>query len=352
MSTQRTLVAIDDGYAQIKLVADNPEGGPPVKRLFRSSVRAGRHSLRGMGGESRGGNYVTEEGQEYSVSEAIEGESTQFNGFHTSPMNRVLVMHALVQAGFSGREVDLVTGLPVADFYTDGGEVNKAKMDAKKANLRKGLRDSASREPTALPTLSTINIGCQAVSAWIDHTMDDDLEYRRDAKGDILAKGRVGVVDVGGRTTDIAVVINDGGVPGIDMGRIVTENVGVLDVYKHVMSAVRSKWGFDDKFTLAEQDRAVRERTIEIFGQEEDIGDLVDRAVADVSGRIERLIDARLEGGGSMKSIVFVGGGCALLKDLAKPFRNGHMAADPEFANAVGLYKYRLLSRKLKNQAA
>ena len=75
-------VAVDDGYAQTKLVGEDPETGKMVKQIIRSSVRQGRSGLSSFNG---GGidQYETEEGDVFTVSNEIESENTQFDGFHT-----------------------------------------------------------------------------------------------------------------------------------------------------------------------------------------------------------------------------------------------------------------------------
>ncbi len=346
MADDRILVAIDDGYAQIKLWGMRPDGTGTQRRLIRSSIKSGKHGLVGMGaGEGGIGAYKVEEGETFTVSDHVDGETTQYDGFHTSPLNRVLITHALHEGGYGGRDVELMVGLPVKGYYKVSNDVDVAKIDAKKANLVKGVRRVSSDAPPA--RLAAIDVGCQAVSAWVDHMLDDDLK----PKGEM--KGNVAIVDVGGRTTDIAMIVNDSGRPTINMSQSTTVNVGVLDVYNAFIEGVQAKHEVEsDGFTLAMQDAAVRERSLMLFGSPTDVGDVVDDAIAQVEGKIQRIIEGKLRGGAALRSIVFVGGGSALLKRLAEPFRNGHMAPDPEFANARGLYKYRQLSRMRTKTAA
>ncbi|WP_240533981.1 hypothetical protein [Aeromonas veronii] len=67
-----------------------------------------------MAGAGRnGGFYQTEEGGAYTVNEHLQNyEDTRFKEYPKSALNRVLVHHALRQAGFGGKNVVIATGLP------------------------------------------------------------------------------------------------------------------------------------------------------------------------------------------------------------------------------------------------
>ena len=123
-------VAIDDGYAQTKLVGQCPETGELKKVILRSAAKEGDV---GLGSFTGGGKdqYRTEEGRTFTVSSAIESENTQFDSFHTSELNRVLVNHALLKAGYSGQQINLMTGLPVSDYFL-GNERDDEQIDAKR----------------------------------------------------------------------------------------------------------------------------------------------------------------------------------------------------------------------------
>jgi plasmid segregation protein ParM len=321
------LVAIDDGYAQTKLYT--AENGTVKRFMMRSSVRPGRFGLMSLSGDGNIGSYLTAEGEEFTVSEEIEGENTQFDGFHTSAMNRVLVHHAIWAAGLGGGSVKLVTGLPVADFFA-GGRRNEKKIAAKRENLLKSIT-SVSGETLAI--LEDVTVGCQALAAFVNHLLDDDLNERD------VAADKVAVVDIGGRTTDIALII-DG--KSFDPRRSGTENMGVLDVYTALAELIKARHGIKDEYPLAVIDKAVRTGSIKLWGKPVDVSDLVNQAIGEQQAKIGREIERRLGGAADLDAVLFVGGGSALFTDIAKMFPNGEQVDDPEFANAKGLYKYAL----------
>lgn len=327
MTTKPLLVAIDDGYAQTKVYGERPDG-TVGKYHMRSSVRPGRYGVGSISGDGFMGLYDTEEGP-FTASEDVEAESTQFDNFHTSTMNRVLVNHGLVGAGYGGIEVDIITGLPVADFFGPDGAKDESKISLKKANLQKPVQLVSGTDKVAI--LKDITVGCQAVAAYIDYALDDELNEIRDVDG------AVAIVDIGGRTTDIATVI---GGSRIDHARSGTANIGVLDVYKAVKQGIWAQEKIRDDFPINVIDKAVREGFIKLYGQKQDVSKIVADVVAEYQAKLAREIERRISTGAAMNAVVFVGGGSALFKDIASTFRNGHMSEDPEFANARGLYKY------------
>lgn len=326
-TTNTLKVAIDDGYAQTKLYGVD-ENGNVVKHVMRSSVRPGRYGLGAISGTGNVGLYETDDDGPFTVSDEIESENTQFDGFHLSAMNRVLVNHALVSGGFGGKNVDIMTGLPVADFFIRGLK-DEDKIAAKKENLKKPI--SLDSGDGLVANINQVDVGCQAVAAWVDFALNDDLSERDGVDG------AVAIVDIGGRTTDIATVVNG---QSIDHARSGTANIGVLDVYKAVENAIGIQFKMRDEFPIATIDEAVRTGKIRIWGKEEDVSELVSDTIKEYESKISREVERRIGSGAAMTAVVFVGGGSALFKDIAGTFPNGHLPEDPEFANARGLFKY------------
>lgn len=324
------LVAIDDGYAQMKLYGDAlVPGEPPLKFMTGTAIRQGRFGVASVSGSGMMGSYRTEEGEDYTVSESIESENTQFPTFHVSQMNRVLVTHTLLEAGYNGQAIDLVAGLPLGDFFDDEGGINQENIDRKKANLLKGVSDRVHGKSV---TINSVNIGCQALAAFVDYWLDDELKPR-----DVPSE-RVAVVDIGGGTTDIAVIINGN---SFDAKRSGTHKFGALNVYSSLMRGVNKHFDTSDKYPLSVLSQAVRTNRIRLWGKEHDITDLVKEALLEQQEQIKRNIERMLGKASDIDAVLFVGGGAALFKDISSMFPNGVAIEDPEFANARGMHKYR-----------
>jgi plasmid segregation protein ParM len=324
------LVAIDDGYAQIKLYGRAPDG-TIVRDVNRSSVRSGRNGIGSVTGDGFVGLYETEIG-DFTVSDDIEAENTQFDGYHTHPMNRVLVTHGLVSAGdgvFQGKNINLMTGLPVADFFQKGFKDDE-KIDLKTKNLLKPVTLLSGGNG---PIIKNVTVGCQAIAAWYDYVFDDALGVRNDPEGEIA------IIDIGGRTTDIATVING---KAVDHSRTGTANIGVLDVYRDVNRAISSKWKLRTDLPIKVIDKAVRTGQIKLWKKIEDVSDIVQAVIAEYQDKIAREVESKINSGATMNAVVFVGGGSALFSNIKSEFPNGETGDDPEFANARGLYKFAL----------
>lgn len=342
--TKSILVAIDDGYAQTKIYGISPtKPSERLRTVYRTSLRPGRLRLASIGGEGVVDCYRTEEGDEFTVSEDIAAENTQFDSFHVSTMNRVLAHHGLALAGYRGLSVDLVTGLPVADYFAIDGGLNHDMIKAKTGNLLKGVESVSSSGPLA--TIKTADVGCQAVAALFDYALDDDLNPR----DGVDIRGKVAIVDIGGRTTDIAVVVGGAQIDNASSG---TRNLGVLDVYKLVESSIQKEFGIRDSIPTKDLDATVRSGSIRLWNENKDVSELVRAAVREIEGQILREVERKLGSAAMMSAVVFVGGGAALFKDVSARLRNGRTVDDPEFANARGLWKFATLQVLKGSKAA
>lgn len=141
------LVAVDDGFRQIKLVTAD-------RRHAQLSVARPGFTLGGAlgsaGGDAGAGAYRTQ-GRDFTVDPDIEGEDTRFDDYALSDINRVLVHHALYANGLSGRDVVLASGLPFGLYFRAGttesnGDLLKRKME----NLAIPVESMDGRKPPAL----------------------------------------------------------------------------------------------------------------------------------------------------------------------------------------------------------
>jgi plasmid segregation protein ParM len=327
MSKRELLVAVDDGYAQMKCYGDTPEGQGTKAFVMRSAIAVGRRGLGSINGDETVDAWETD-GRAFTVSDAIQTENTQLDSFHFSDMNRVLINHALYAAGYGGRKVSLVAGLPVANFFAHGMRNDEA-IDKKKQNLLKAVKLTSSNADVA--EIVDVRIGCQAVAAYVDWLLDDNLNERRSADS------RVAIVDIGGRTTDIAVVI---GGRQIDHDKSGTANTGVLDVYSAVERGIQKQFDIPDRLSLNQLDQVVRTEKVKLFGRDENVTKVVRDAVSEQEEKIRMECERKIGSGATLDAIVFVGGGSALFKTINTKFRNAVMIENPEIANARGMWKF------------
>lgn len=326
------LVAVDDGYAQIKLIGDPVKAGEKInKKSIRSSVKYG--AIGSLSGEGSTATYIADD-QKMTVTDKVAGESTQFDGFHTSSMNRVLINHALVEAGYGGKKIRLYAGLPVGDFFRDSFK-NVEFIEKKKENLLKAVQRHMGS--MSMPNIVSVDIGCQAVAAFVDYYIPDS---QKDTKRSPIEFDAIAVVDVGGRTTDIAVVLRSG--EQIDHDRSGTKNIGVLNAHKTLTKLIQKEFDVVDEYSSEFLDRALRTGKARIYGEEVDVSKLVGLAVQEPAQQLTNMVREKLGSASNIDKVIFVGGGAALFRDhLQKLYpRNGFISDDPEFANARGLYKF------------
>lgn len=220
--------------------------------------------------------------------------------------------------------VDLVvvTGLPVA-FYGDKGRL-QAVFEGQHRATRQGRRSQLFR-------VTECRVIPQPFGALLTMALDD-RGHVADSK---LAEGAVGVVDVGGKTTNLLSVNR--------LTEIAREtasvNVGAWDV----MRAVRDHLS-EHCPNLEVRDHQIMEaiiaRKIKYYGQSVDLGPVVDTALAPLAGQVVAQATQLWNGGAALDAILVSGGGALLLgPHIQHQFPHAQVVDDPVFANARGFWK-------------
>lgn len=317
-------VGLDDGYAAVK-VAYLQDG---KIRMFSVPSRA-RMGLVGIGtidssGTSPVGGYRTE-GINYTVSPEIEGEETRIPDYNVSPLARVLSHHALVKAGFGGKAVRLASGLPPDALYD--ADLVKKKIESFEIPVER-LDGGAS------PLIADHRVYPQGVMAVVDW-LYDGVSVREQ-------KYPVGVVDIGGQTTDLSVILPPE-TPGegfrIDREKTVSfAGYGVLSAMSLLRKKLIRHFGLDE-ISSSLLSEAIRTGTLRLFGRETEIAELREEAISEVSSQIATRVRSVLGKGTSLDAVLFVGGGSQVFSTLAGSYPNALIPENPEFANARGMLK-------------
>jgi plasmid segregation protein ParM len=167
-----------------------------------------------------------------------------------------------------------------------------------------------------------------------------DVVLYRNKDGKIVvnkeqAAKAMAVIDIGGRTTDVAVIQNG----NLDISRSSTINVGMLSVQEMVKEAIIGK--FDVTPTIEQLNTALSEKKIKLWGKWEPVADLVLSAQKTILSRIESECKRCIGNGADLDQVVFVGGTVAEVEGLLQGwFRNQHIGFEPGYANARGMQKY------------
>jgi len=321
-SDELVLVAIDDGYAETKLVANGVQLSVP------SIARAGTHGVLQINEDVKNSvrAYAMENGETFTVGDGIEGERTQFDSYPYSTLNRAIVQHALQLAGFGGRRVRVATGLPLEQFY-ENLVPSARRIRDKKANLAQPVSILGKGKAAVIVQQDVYS---EAVAACIDFYLDDEGRPRD-------VSWPIAIVDIGGRTTDIATIL-DG--ENIDMQRSGTATLGVLDLYRDLDAGLRTAFSLSSPLSQQIVRNALTTGTVRLFNEVHDVATHVAASRSHIEEALKREIDRRIGSGAELAAVVFVGGGARVFEGLPKLFAHSSIPDAPEFANARGMYKF------------
>lgn len=319
-------VGIDDGFSETKIVA----GGQCIR--IPSQAKAGEVKEVALEGDANSVfSYKSSDGV-YSVGALREFDSTQFDDYPKSAMNRVIVAHAIRTAGIpADAKLIIASGLPLKSYYK-GDKPNVTYIKEKQANLVRN--DIVAMDGTALPEILDHQVISEGIAAWMDIVIQRDEDGKL-AKNKDLYNKRIAIIDIGGRTTDIAVIQAS----RLDVERCATINVGMLAIREIVAEAIRER--FDLQPTDEMLNSALDKKVIRLWGEDKPVADMFADAKKTVANRIESECKRRLGTAADIDEVVFVGGTVEELGSLINGwFRNQRVGDNPAFANASGMQKY------------
>lgn len=319
------LLAVDDGHNDTDVLWHDENSVEHLAR-FESSAVPGKRMM-DFQGESLSAMYDTD-GQSFTCGPRRllgAGLDTRTTDYPLSPLNRVLVAHAIRKAGVdTDTPVALVTGLPLKEWMSQS---RNARKEGKMRNL-------------ALPVIGKDGWSRPAI-VWQDVYPEAISAYVHGRSSGALPAGNTAVIDLGGRTTDIAVVIvDDNGVPaGIDTERSGSEEFGVLqvrDTLSEMLAAHLHVDSVDDRVV----DQVFAKGAATIYGESKDFSALVASATQNVRANILNAVRHRLGTGTDFSSVWVVGGGAHLI-DLSGGLPDRWQVSicpEPEYANVRGMY--------------
>ena len=219
----------------------------------------------------------------------------------------------------------IVTGLPVA-FYSDKDQVLERLVGSHRI-------ERAGRRPQLVHvTPASCRVIPQPFGAILAAALD---EGGRIVDQD-LATGRVGLIDVGGKTANILAVK---GLREISH-ETTSVNAGAWDVVR----AVRG-WLNEHCPNLDLRDHQVVEaiirRQVRYYGELLDLNQVVEAAVEPLAREVIAQASQLWNGGAALDAILIAGGGAHLLGGyIQQHFRHARVVDQPVFANAIGFWRY------------
>lgn len=320
-------IGIDDGFDETKLAFPNGY----CLRIQSLAASGTIESISFEEGVKNTFTYKTSEGA-FTAGQVLESESTAFDEYPMSAMNRVIVMNALRKAGLSSKhKIAAVSGLPFKRAYR-AGKINEKLIEAKTKNLLRN--DVEAVDGYKLPIISSHSVLSEGLAAWFNLLLNRNESGELEVDQDFYNK-RIAIIDIGGKTTDIVVV--KAGV--IDYARSSTFDAGMLLVKEKIRESVLDD--FDVELTNEQLFTAINDRRISMFGEWENIGKVVDQAMKEVVMSIKIETQRKLKKAADINQIVFVGGTVNRFKDLIDQwYKHQVIAVNPEFMNAKGMQKF------------
>lgn len=319
---------VDDGNSYINVCLSTGE-----QISIPSTAKAGEDNQIAVIGAKRSiYKYRTSQGI-YSVGNVKSKDSTQFNDYPISALNRSLVYHALAQTSLpDAHEVSIASGLPLGWYYK-GGRMNRDLVSKKTQNLL--MNDAVSlSENRIVPKVIDHIVTSEAISAWLDIVLvrGDDGTLYMDPD---LASQSFGIIDLGGRTTDIAVI--DSG--NIDFDRSQTSDLGILTAKEKIAQRVQDELGHYPNEGQIES--ALATGKIKLYGDHVNIETIINEELKSNVSRVEAIAMKTIKSSGDIDRMIFVGGSLGYFKPYIQNwYPNQEIADDPGFANARGMAKF------------
>lgn len=331
------IVGVDIGYGYTKAACGEHEVIFPsvVGRAERIRYQVDLESHQG-GGIA----ILTEEGDHFIGELALLQSRVRWTLLDRSrvqdPSGRLLFLSALSE--LIGPEAEsetfrVVTGLPV-QWYADRDKVIEqlsGKHVVRRVNGRQWVQRLTVDEVLVVPQPfgSLFNSILDARGTLVDET---------------LARGRLGIIDVGTYTTDYVLV---------DSLRYIEKGSGSISTamsraYQLIGRSILDTFGLDLK--LHEVDQAVRQGRVTVFGEVHEIDWLVEPALDAVAEEVLAQAGTLWGDGRDLSAILVTGGGAIALNErIGRRYGHARMLDDAPVANVRGFERYG--RRRWKEQA-
>jgi plasmid segregation protein ParM len=241
-----------------------------------------------------------------------------------------LFLAAMTELCKGSAEVQVVTGLPVA-FYADKDKVSARLMGEHKVQ-REGRR------------AQTFNVtACRVIPQPFGSLLTACLNDSGKVVNKELATGSVGIIDVGGKTTNLLSVNR--------LREIGTETASVPVGAWDVIRALRVVFDSDYPGLDAMKDHQVVDAIVggnlKYYGEPLDLDSILNPILEPMSKQVANQARQLWNGAATLDGIIITGGGGRLLGPyVCREFRHASVIEDAVLANARGYYR---LGRRLWN---
>lgn len=318
------IVGLDAGYSHTKAIC----GARRV--IFPSicgNVEEARFSVNGQGSDAivlNEGSTQWVIGQEAVKQSRLVTRREDRNWIFSQEYGR-LWFAALSEITAASRvDLQIATGLPVA-YFQDRMAVRERFLGGQR--IKRGGRAAQ------LFVVTDIIVMPQPFGALLAACLDD----RGRIVNLTIAEGRVGIIDVGGKTTGFL------SVDSLAEVRRETHSidVGCWEPLRLIGERIQHRW---PGLRLRDHEiiGAVKTGEVRHFGQVRDIRAIVARAVESLAGAVVGTATQRWNGGARLDVVLVTGGGAYLVGHaIQQTFRHARVIeGDPVFANALGFWRF------------
>jgi hypothetical protein len=243
----------------------------------------------------------------------------------TSEVWRNLARAALTELTTANRaELRVVTGLPVA-FYDD----------------RQAVRDwllgdhRVQREDRRAQTFRVT--ACHVIPQPFGALLSVALDNRGRIVDRALATSTVGVVDVGGKTTNLLSVDHLSEIKG-ETGSV---SVGAWDIVRSIQEWLAQHYPGLEELRGHQVIDAITTRRVKYYGETVDLTSIVEGTLEPLAEQVLAEAGRLWNVGATLDTILVTGGGALLLGPaVQRHFRHARAVEEPVFANALGYWRF------------
>jgi plasmid segregation protein ParM len=239
-----------------------------------------------------------------------------------------LYLTAIGQVVSQADELSIIASLPVA-WYTGDSEAARRRLSGEFQFTLQGRERHYYIDPARCHIVPEgFGALCQVVLGQAGQIVNSEIGRRK-----------IGVVDIGTRTTDLLFFEDMKFYPVLSEG---LENVGIGTLWTLVGEIINQRWG--RSLSVYEIDQAIHTRAFQDGASDRDIADIVDNAVSVLAESITAKIKSLWDSGRACQHIIITGGAAALV-GYCLPFEHKTILPGGWFANCDGAYRFGLLRR-------
>ena len=335
-------VVVENGYSHHKGLYLNADG--ELTEYIKPSIASSEMSNLSVQGGGLMESYEVN-GKRFQIGPNVSDPiDTRSPGYQTSELNTALIHHSLVEMGFSGKKVRLCTGMPVDQFYLESGEINHDRINEVKQSMQQSVNISSGVKPAEIVEHVVM---AEATSAILAYCFDMETKT-------MVREVRVGmgVIDIGGGTTDSAWLLPGG---QIDKNKCGSDRIGALESKQKIRKEIADLLKIEDVNGIPGViiETAFRDMTVNTGAEElVDVSGIVLEKKEQLKNKVEAIIQKRFKDTTFCDGILCVGGTSEALKDQLATIPKAIVPEKPQFQNALGMWIYLTYLHENQVQAA